>query len=165
MANETLSIQKANVLKAHSKGDAFQKGLLETLFGKEVFSQKITDRIKTFEDARDMVVPASELPNLSVLMDYPGINKDIISARAQAKLSIIARALNEGWTPDWKNSSQYKYFPWFKANPSGSGLSCNDYVCALANSCIGSRLCFKSAELAEYVGKQFEALYNDLFNL
>ncbi len=163
MKTETLTIEKGNALTAWKEGDTKQRTLLERLFGKKHFFENIMDRIKSFEDARNLVIPASELINL--LTDYNGINKDIISAQAQAKLSIIARALNEGWAPDWNDHNQYKYFPWFKANPSGSGLSCYDFVRTCALTGVGSRLCFKSAELAEYAGKQFEALYNDLFNL
>ena len=84
------------------------------------------------------------------------------------KLHVVAEVINDGWKPDYTNLRQWKYFPWFrveasKENPSGFGLSFN--VCAYwySFSGVGVRLCFKSEEIAEYVGKQFIDLYQDLF--
>jgi hypothetical protein len=85
-----------------------------------------------------------------------------------AKLFLIAEALNEGWVPDWGNDDQWKYYPWMwvkpnTKNPSGFGLSY--YVCDVdrSYSSVGSRLCFKSRELAEYAGKQFSKVYEEAF--
>jgi hypothetical protein len=87
---------------------------------------------------------------------------------AYAKLFIIAEALNEGWVPDWADSDQYKYYPWLLVkkntkNPSGFGLSYDGYDCAGSYSNVGSRLCFKSSELAEYAGKQFKKEYEEAY--
>lgn len=153
----TIEIKKENALKAYQSADANGKNMLELLFGKEYFSQKVTDRIKTFLDAA-AEVKISE--NLKILLDYPGIDGDMISAQAYAKLTIIARALNEGWEPDWTDSNEYKYQPYFSDYTSGSGFSFSDYVIWTAITLCGSRLCFKSSELAIYAGKQFIEIYN-----
>jgi len=68
-------------------------------------------------------------------------------------LKMIVEALNEGWKPDWSNSSEYKYYPWFEM--ASSGFRFNDYDFWYSFSFVGSRLCFKSRELAEYAGKTF----------
>jgi hypothetical protein len=50
-------------------------------------------------------------------------------------------------------------------SPSGVGFSYVDCVRWLTSSDVGSRLCFKSSELAEYAGKTFESIYKDFLTL
>lgn len=103
---------------------------------------KITDRVKTFKDACEV---------LGYIMP-----KNI---HAVDKLKIVTKALNEGWTPDWNNSSQYKYVPYFRWN--GTAFVYHGYHGWFASACVGSRLCFKNAELAKYAAEQFIDLYNE----
>lgn len=78
----------------------------------------------------------------------------------------IAQAFNEGWVPDWTNSNQGKYYPWFKmSSPSGGGFSYFDYASWRTDSGVGSRLCFKSSDLAKYAGQLFERIYKDFLTL
>jgi len=118
-------------------------------------------KIKTFEGACKALKldPAKVLPKVN---GFPKEHQEALIAHA--KLIIIAQALNGGWQPDWNNSDEYKYWPYFRVIPnnkslSGFGLSYSDYDFWSANTCVGSRLCFKSSELAEYAGKQFKVLY------
>lgn len=94
---------------------------------------------------------------------------------AYKRLKVITRAINtdpiskETWEPNWNNSKEWKYFPWFeikasKDKPAGFGFSYAGYAGWSADTNCGSRLCFKSSELAMYAGKQFEAIYNDFLN-
>lgn len=159
---EILEIKKENAVKAFKGADKNGKALLENLFGKDILSpKKITDRVKTFEDAQE-IVGCSD--NMQILLNYNGIDKDMIAAQSFAKLTIINKALNEDWTADWTNSNQYKYYPWFK-HVSGFGLSYGDYGTADTATPVGSRLCFKSSELAEYAAKQFADIYRDFLTL
>ena len=89
-----------------------------------------------------------------------GFAKDEIAYR---KLKTIAEALNEGWRPDWANSNEYKYWPWFVYLGASAGFSFANTYGTASNSAahIGSRLCYKTRELAAYAGRQFEGLYND----
>lgn len=76
----------------------------------------------------------------------------------------VAKAYNQGWVPDWTNSNEYKYFPWFKmGSSSGVGFSFFVAVRWSAYSTVGSRLCFKTSEKAEHAGKQFIELYKAYF--
>ena len=160
---QNLEITKDNAHKAYKATDANGKKLLEELLGKEnLVPQKVTDRIKTFEDVLEAL---GELPsNLKILLDYNGTDGDLISSQAHLKLTLIARALNEGWTPDWSDSSQRKYVPWFKEK-SGFGLSCGDFDTWFTNTGVGSRLCFKTSELAVYAATQFADIYNDFLTI
>jgi hypothetical protein len=157
---KNLQINEDKALKLYPFASAEFKQMLDDSFGKEFFAQKITDRVKTFEDACNIAGPLSD--NISLLLKYNGIDKDMLAVQALAKLSIIARVLNEGWTPDWNNGVQPKWYPYFKAAASGFGFSAADFVRWSTNTDCGSRLCFKSSELAEYAGKQFISIYNDL---
>ena len=78
--------------------------------------------------------------------------------KAFRSLVLIAQTLNEGWKPNWKNSSEYKYYPWFEMNGS-SGFRFDGFGRWHSDSYVGSRLCFKSRELAEYAGQQFTEVY------
>ena len=121
----------------------------------------MTAKIKTFEGACKALKlnPKTVLPNVKGMPSHH--QKAIIS---HAKLVIIAEALNEGWKPDWKNGNEWKYYPWFRMS-SGSGLAYGAYASRYSYSAVGSRLCFKTGELAEYAGKQFKKLYEDYFLL
>ncbi|MGE9312847.1 hypothetical protein ACLOAU_14460 [Niabella sp. CJ426] len=120
---------------------------------------KVTDRIKTFEDA------CKELGIDKIQMELIGLDSgDSESVESYIKLIIIAKALNEGWMPDWSDSNQYKYFPWFE-HKSGFGLSYDGCDYWHASTSVGSRLCFKSSELAEYAGKQFGDIYNNYLSI
>ena len=157
-------LKEDNVQNAYKNGTEQEKKFLENLFPDMFSKKKINERVKTFEDALGIVMPEVVDPNVKILLDYNGINKDILSAQAQLKLSIIARALNEGWQPDWIDDDEYKYYPYFEYK-AGFGFSHTGYDSWGARTNVGSRLCFKSRELAEYAGKQFEKLYNQLFTL
>lgn len=83
---------------------------------------------------------------------------------AVAKLEIIVKAINGDWIPDWKNSNQYKYYPWFNmGDNSGVGFSFGDYGCVVLDSRVGSRLSFFSSDAAIYAGNQFEDIYKQMY--
>ncbi len=121
----------------------------------------IIDQVKTFEDACEVLGLDGDILKGSVTDLLSG---DLESISAYTKLIIIARALNEGWVPDWSNSSQYKYIPWFEHKP-GFGLSYHDCADWYASTCVGSRLCFKTKELAKYAATQFADIYNDFLTI
>lgn len=104
------------------------------------------------------------------------------------KLRIITAALNEGWEPQF-TEDEYRYYPVFEFftknelnkmsddkksrvvvfGHSYHNSSAGGYiVCVYADSVssfsfcnVGSRLNFKTRELAEYAGRQFVELYAD----
>lgn len=160
---DTIQITKKNAAVAYNNADAKGKKILEDLLGKDnLVPIKITDRVKTSEDVLDVLGGTSS--DVKDLLTYKTDDPDVISSRAHLKLTLIARALNEGWTPDWTNSSQYKYMPWFKQK-SGFGLAFDVCDHWHASTGVGSRLCFKSVELAEYAATQFADIYNDFLTI
>lgn len=155
---KTLEISVMNAHKAYLKADGTGRELLLNLFGKETFSENlpITEYVKTFEDACHINSTTHVEPSFDLAEDTKAV-------LAYYKLIIIARALNEGWEPNWDDSNEYKYYPWFRLSGSGFSVSYYDYSDAITY--VGSRLCFKTKELALYAGKQFEELYKDYFLL
>jgi hypothetical protein len=121
-------------------------------------------KIKTYEGAcKSIGLNPKSLPKVSAL---PIKHRNALVAHY--KLIIIAQALNEGWEPNWNDSSECKYYPWFevkatKNTPAGVGFSYSLCDRWYTSSTVGSRLCFKSSELALYAGKQFKKLYKDYF--
>ncbi|WP_373248779.1 hypothetical protein [Bacteroides thetaiotaomicron] len=126
---------------------------------KSVAPKDITKRVKTYADA--CAVLGIEPINEEVFTKL-GFTKDEIAYR---KLKTVVEALNEGWRPDWSDSSDYKYWNWFVYNPSYAGFGYAYTSCTPSSTYtgVGSLLCFKTRELAAYAGRQFEDLYNDFF--
>ena len=179
--NNQVKINKDNILNAYKQATEEQKELLENMFGKDMFQPKdIRDRIKTFDDAFHALGDKHELvkdyKNLIVCDCFP---EDIL---AFAKLRVIAEALNEGWKPKF-DGNECRYYPWFyiydkaeyeeldedekkecrvvgRSSSNAYAHSGVEYSLAFGASSYsysyyGSRLAFKTIELAEYCGKQF----------
>lgn len=138
-------------------------GSIFDYFYKEEDYEEITDRVKTYEDACKVlgVEPINE-QNAKA----QGFRSDEIARR---KLETIAAALNEGWKPDWNNTDQYKYYPYFyiQENAKGKGSAGLSFAHSIgtassAYAFIGSRLCFYALRLARYAGNQFTDLYEQI---
>ncbi len=83
------------------------------------------------------------------------------------KAALITSAVNDNWTPNWNNYSEYKYRLWFeikasKQKPSGFGCSFTDCGYAGSGTTVGSRLLFKSSELALHAAKCFPEIYKGI---
>lgn len=157
--NENLTISKSNAVNAFKTADDKGKVLLSNLFHPHVLSEKITDRVKNFQDACNVL--GIDFNAFNKVCAIAGDSKDEI---AYKKLKIIIRALNEGWEPDWAHSNEPKWFIWFQYKP-GFGFSDSGYVSWYTDTCVGSRLCFKSRELAEYAAEQFQMTFNEFLSL
>ena len=120
----------------------------------------IKDKVKSFEDACKVL---DITPSVPVVTGIPEKYQKPLIANYQ--LMVIAEALNEGWTPDWSNGEWDKWYPWFNMDNSSSAGRFSFGVAAFRGSvsAVGSRLCFKSEELADYAGTQFLELYRELF--
>lgn len=162
-------------------------------FGEEALkSQDIKERIKTFEDAVNAI--GEDHPLVAQYKTINSAFKEAdnnLHLFAYTRLAIIAEALNEGWRPEY-TEDEYRYYPWFGlytqeeyddmddedkeccrfVGRSGNGACAYGglvYASAVDGSAgsythFGSRLAFKSRELAIYCGKQFiEIWINYLF--
>ena len=148
---ETLQITKENVVKAYKEGNDKQKALLINLFGKKHFIGKpstwaeVLDYHNTIQDAFD-----AQFGDL----DEQG--------QANEQIKMIAQALNEGVVMAPFDTSQNKYYPYFKVeNNAFVYLDCDYWR---SRTGVGSRLCYKSSELAIYAGKTFIDIYKKLLS-
>ena len=123
---------------------------------KEEKKGKVTDRVKTYEDACKEL--GRQPYNEDQLMKL-GLTKNDL---AYHKMVVIVEALNEGWKPDWDNWDECKYYPWFDMSPSSFAFCDSYYGNAYADAGSGSRLALKSEELADYCGKQFVELWKEM---
>lgn len=190
MNKETIEIKKDNVLAvyntARNTNDYGTLHALESLFGIDFFKPKdIKERIKTFDDAIQEF--GEEHPYVKAYREWMKVRlanqKDI---EAYLKLRIIAAALNEGWEPKF-TKDEWRYFPWFYiyskeeleemdeeersrvvgrgsyvANASGGlAYAVANYASSHSGTNNGSRLAFKSEELAVYCGQQFIDIWVD----
>lgn len=161
------------------------KNEMQKCFGEDVFKPKnIMERVTTFEDA------CNELGEDNYFVKrYKALYEEICDDRdmvAYLKLRIIATALNEGWQPRFTDD-EWRYWPWFYiyskdewdemseedksrvvgrssnyANANGGVVfASTDYASSRSITVIGSRLAFKSQELAVYCGKQFIDIWVD----
>lgn len=154
----TLQIKQDSLLVAFRNAGKEGKQVLSDLFGKQVaLYDNITDRVKSFEDACQVLGISTNVPEVKGL---PRKHQKAIIANY--KLIVIAEALNEGWKPNWQDSDEYKYYPWFDmSNPAGVGYSNTGGTASLTDAYVGSRLCLKNRELAIYFGQTFTDLFND----
>jgi hypothetical protein len=113
-------------------------------------------KIKTFEEACALLSI-----DATTALPYPTPeNADQENTHAFVMLKIISKALRGDWQPDWNDSDQLKWFPYFQSNGAGFGFSCTIYVDWYSITYVGSRLCFPTSEMAQYAGKTFIDIYN-----
>lgn len=162
-------------------------GVLTLVDEQKVDNRPVTERIKTFDDACNALGDKHPLVTQYRLTAaaYKGdpMTEDFI---AYLKLRIIVAALNEGWEPKF-TEDEYRYFPWFyfytkeeyyKLDDEGKGrcvlrsgnnayssygfVVCDAlYDASHSGASNGSRLAFRTRELAAYAGRQFTEEWAD----
>lgn len=162
-------------------------GVLTLVDEQKVDNRPVTERIKTFDDACNALGDEHPLVTQYRLTAaaYKGdpMTEDFI---AYLKLRIIVAALNEGWKPKFEKG-EYRYFPCFYLytkeqydelddeekgrcvlRSGNSSVSYNGFVycganydASFSNTYSGSRLSFRTRELAAYAGRQFTEEWTD----
>lgn len=147
----------------------------------EIESKEINDIVTSYEEARkylggkpnnDFTVAKKVVSGNCVKLDeVTRLVKDINPSHVKALIALnelftIAQAWNkeDEFEPDFSNSNQYKYFPWFVYDNGSAGFvsAYTSNTAAAANAYFGSRLCFKTPERARQFGEQFIDLWNDV---
>jgi hypothetical protein len=150
-----LKIKKETAKKIYADApDSLKEILIET-FGLDTFTRSHYTDIKTFEDAC-----IDQKIGHGAAYFTEGSTDEI----AYKKLKVVIRAINQGWIPDWNNTDQYKWWPWFVLS-SGFGFSRSDYGYGRTSTLVGSRLCFESEEKSNYAAKQFIDLYEEFITI
>ncbi len=125
-------------------------------------------KITTFEAACEVAkVNPLHLPEVSMIPEK--FQKWIL---ANYKLAIITQAINTDekgkvWEPNYNDSNQWKYYPYFwveasEEKPSGFAFSHSLYDYGVTNASLGSRLCFDNSAKVDHIQEHFEELFLDL---
>lgn len=159
-------------------------GVLTLVDEQKVDNRPVTERIKTFTDACNAI--GDEHPLVKEYLRVADGNIILDDLIAYLKLRIIVSALNEGWEPKFEKG-EYRYFPWFYLYTKEqydelddeekwrcvlrSGYNtysnfgfvyCNaSYDASYSDTVFGSRLTFRTRELAAYAGRQFTEEWAD----
>ena len=176
---KTIEVKVEDIKRAFDEANDNVKKSILTLFTQLKEALQVTDRVKTFEDA----CHESGIDPEQYMSKYEDEPADVI---AYMKLRVICKALNEGWTPQFVKG-EWRFFPYFRLYSSeeisrmseerksrvvfrssngahaygGVSYAYASYDSAYVFAAIGSRLAFKTKELAEYAGKQFIDLWAD----
>jgi len=109
-------------------------------------------------------VDYQEIKTMSDVYRVNGITKLTTTPETKERyyedLILVAKALNRNWKPDWNDMNEHKWYPYFQFSSAFRFSSAfTNCVSGLANAGIGSRLCFKNKQIAEYAGKTFIKQY------
>lgn len=123
-------------------------------------------KVKEFKSYKD--IGTFEDACLAIGIDpkqFHELNKNLSDdTYAYEQLKVISKALNGGEYMDYSDEDEYKYYPWFNALGSSSGFSFDVSCYVYSLSAVGSRLTYKSREIAEYAGRTFLDIYNKYIN-
>lgn len=182
---EAIKAMDCLIFKTNSgNGQTEEDGLSPFDFTLEITEADVADVINSIDEARKYL---NLIPNTSFkvhkketsrsplqLQDVETLIREINPHHLKAiaalnQLFTIAEAWNkeDGFTPDFSDRNQTKWFPWFVYSDDAAGFvyAATYNAAANANAYIGSRLCFKSSARAAQFGKQFTRLYNEIFTL
>lgn len=173
-----VKISQEKIDAAYAEATGAIKQVLDRLFKD---TRPVTERIKTFEDA--LAELGEDHP---LVLEYRYCQTAAADTLIYIKLKIITAALNEGWEPNFRLGKENRYYSWvsrfsestYKGLPeirqrhliarrSDTGVLINGGIGVLGafsydsgvNVSVGSKLLFKSKELAEYAVEQFLDLY------
>lgn len=155
---DSITMEKAEVLQLYPQLTEVGKGILEKRFGKDFFSQKITDRVKTIKDVLDIARPTGEI---LTILNYSGTDRKMIGVKNFALAELIAEVLNEGKTIDMSKRGQQAWFPVFDRD-TDLGFSSSLYDDWISYADAGSRLAFVNEALSDYAGRTFTDVYREI---
>lgn len=95
--------------------------------------------------------------------DLDEIEQKVVAA--YSRLRAAAKEKRGSWKPDFTNSSQYKYYPWFKyIDGVGFVVGVTGTFWAFTRTDVGSRLCFPTSEMAIEFAKENSEDYNTILS-
>lgn len=146
-----LELSEKDALRLYPTADKAFKEMLELNFGVDFFNQKITDRIKSFDDILAIANKKG--------YKYSPNTDDTEDEIAYKKAKLITLVLNEGWEA---KAGINRYYPYCSLS-SGFDFHGSFYEYGSVNTSSGFRLCFKNSELAVFAGKTFTEIYKKLY--
>lgn len=151
MSKEKIEASKVTVLEAYAKADRDGKDLLEVVFGK--------DKFKSSSDWMNVWNKFCKDNKLKVVLPHANPkDSDEEWDNSCVMLRNIFKIKRGKWKPDWNDSSQYKWFPYFSCS-SGFGFEYSYSIFEYSTSYVGSRLCLPTEKLSNSVAKEFLPIF------
>lgn len=144
-----LQLDKKKAQKLYPTASLEFKEMLIDTFGKEAFLEKITDRVKTWQDAFE--IKGVNIDSIPFKNAETSLQK---SVNAHYILSIVSEVLNEG-----KQFGKYKYYVYTYFDDG----SWRFRDCWVVCGCVPVGLALVEKFLAEYSINQFKDLWKDYF--
>lgn len=165
---KTATLSSKEAIALYSGLNEAGKKIMERKFGKRTFEPPKPKKATSKNPTR----PSSFLEACKT----KGIKPDSVIPYKNAKtplqrrmnalgmLDVITEVINGGREVDFSDSNQPKYFIWFDWSDKEAGFVFGNayYYCTSTNAGLAPRLCFFNREDAEYAGKTFIKLYNQL---
>ena len=177
-------MQEVTLIIPDGKRAEWINDVLTLVDEQKVDNRPVTERIKTFTDAMEALGQGNPLVEEYIAV-RDKLRTDAGELIAYLKLRIIVAALNEGWEPKFEKA-ECLYYPWFclytklqydKLDDEEKGrcvLHSGGYTCfgfafcctgsdsSVSGISVGSRLAFRTRELAIYAGRQFTEEWADI---
>ena len=164
-----IEIQKSNLVAAYNVAAGNVKEVLVTMFGKDAVMPDKPDysdyhNIQTMDD----VFAATGCNKEEFEKKLADLPEDV---QAFMLLRLIRKALNPTWIPNWADTDEWKYFPYFSIEvPAGVGgahhgshlgVSClySDTVASSSAAGFGGALASENREIAIWFGEHFAEIW------
>ncbi len=154
MEKET-KMTNSEIVDIYKQSSDSEKQLLIKIFGEELFNED--DYLKVFEN----FCCESNVVYRTFIEKYSNLDENGL---ANEMLKQIIPTVNGGWKPDYSNSNEKKWFPYFEYAVSGFGFSRTYCGYARTYASVGSRLCFKTEQKCISTAKKYIKIYQKLLS-
>ena len=155
---KTLQLSEQKARSIYKTAPPELKIILEENFGKDFFSEDVTERINGWDD----MMSEADRPDVPEFSDVPEDLRPFF--KGVYKNVVMAEAYNGCKGMDIYDSSKYRHYPWFRTNGSPSSFafyaSYFDNAFAIAGS--GSRLSFKEEKHVLHAAKNHTAIFREM---
>lgn len=140
-------IKKENAIKAYNEADDSTKKVLINLLGEEHFIEK---------DPFDVILEGQGINKQDFEVQCMNLTSDEIAYR---KLKLITKHYNNDWEPNWQDSNEKKWYPWFCMD----NFRLNHCDCLNSYSVVPARLCFRKKEDALEASEKFFDVFKTFY--
>ncbi len=147
-----IEVEEELIEKAYNAANSNQRVLLNKYFkleNEDLFS------ITTYSE----VCKRLKIKELTI-KDFKKFGEDALKMLGFHKIKNLERLFNGNWVKDWKNQSQYKYYPYFTINSSGGLVFFGSYAGYVV--CYGPVGYYKDSKTSDHIGKNFKDVYENI---
>ncbi len=151
-----------NMIKSKDKDDVYLAACIlrkDTVHFTEAKKTKYLKKISLFDRIKSYSDICDELKERELLLsDFSFLpEQDREKSLAYNKIQQIARLFNQGWVPDWSDTNQNKWYPYYEYKTSlGLGFCSSTYGFWSLDGLVAY---YQTQEISDFVGKLFIDLY------